>query len=374
MLSTLCFLALPLVTPATVFQGPPPSPVGVDPVGLEEVQDRRLVTGRVRAARRALVAAREAGIVEEVLAREGAEVEAGDPLVVLDATLIEVELAINAAERVEAEAYLTEREARLRQAATDLAAVEELEQRGAANPKELGDARSTYAAMDALLAGARAALETNVARRVLLERRLADMRPVAPFAGTVVSRRVESGEWVQPGGALVELVATKELEAWLDVPQGLYAAVSATEGPFELSLDAGGTVRALSRRVLPEVTAGARTFTLVAALEADPSLAPGMTLTAQLPTGGLREALTVHRDAVLRNEVGAYVYMAVPGGEGAPHQAVFAPVELLFFTGERAAVRSPVLQPGALVVTEGNERLYPTAPITPMASEQGEQR
>jgi hypothetical protein len=115
------------------------------------------------------------------------------------------------------------------------------------------------------------------------------------------------------------------------------------------------------------VAQGARTFPLIAELAPDQRLAPGMTLTAQLPTGGLREALTVHRDAVLRNEVGAYVYVATPGGDdaGGAYQASFAPVAVLFYSGQRAAVRSPALQPGALVVIAGNERLYPSAPVIP---------
>jgi hypothetical protein len=123
----------------------------------------------------------------------------------------------------------------------------------------------------------------------------------------------------------------------------------------------------VASRAVPDVAQGARTFPLIVELAPDERLAPGMTLTAQLPTGGLREALTVHRDAVLRNEVGAYVYVATPGGDdaGGAYQASFAPVELLFYSGQRAAVRSPALQPGALVVIEGNERLYPSAPVIP---------
>lgn len=344
-------------------QGPPASPVRVDPVSLETVQEHRLVTGRVRAARRSTLAAREAGLVAAVHVREGASVEQGAALVELDGALLEAELAVIAAERTEAEALIAEREARERQAAADVAALVELFERGAAGPKELADARSVAAAQSALVAGARAALETNAARRSLLEQRLADLAPRAPFAGRVVARHVELGQWVPVGGALFELVSDELFEAWLDVPQELYASASRVRGGFDLSLDAGGDVRAVAARAVPDVAAGARTFPLVVELAPDPALAPGLTLTADLPTGGEREALTVHRDAILRNEVGAYVYLAVPGPDGAGHVATFAPVEVLFLSGDRAVVSSPMLQPGALAVVEGNERLFPTQPV-----------
>jgi multidrug efflux pump subunit AcrA (membrane-fusion protein) len=44
------------------------------------------------------------------------------------------------------------------------------------------------------------------------------------------------------------------------------------------------------------------------------------------------------------------------------------PVEVLFYTGERVAVRAGRLEPGELVVVEGNERLYPSAPVAPIES------
>jgi hypothetical protein len=130
----------------------------------------------------------------------------------------------------------------------------------------------------------------------------------------------------------MEVVSDEHHEAWLDVPQELYASSAGLDGGFTLRLDAGGEVRAVASRAVPDVAQGARTFPLIVELAPDERLAPGMTLTAQLPTGGLREALTVHRDAVLRNEVGAYVYVATPGGDdaGGAYQASFAPVELLF--------------------------------------------
>ncbi len=96
-------------------------------------------------------------------------------------------------------------------------------------------------------------------------------------------------------------------------------------------------------------------------------LAPGMSLTAWVPTGKTAKRLTVDKDAVLRNETGtAYVYVARrQGPQSSSTPAVATPVNIkeLFPVGRRVVVESRNLQDGDLVVIEGNERLFPGMPI-----------
>jgi multidrug efflux pump subunit AcrA (membrane-fusion protein) len=75
--------------------------------------------------------------------------------------------------------------------------------------------------------------------------------------------------------------------------------------------------------------------------------------------------LTVSGDAVLRNDIGAYVYVARGGGLGTPGTATPANVQVRFPVADRIVVESSALQPGDLVVVEGNERLFPGAPVIP---------
>ena len=90
-----------------------------------------------------------------------------------------------------------------------------------------------------------------------------------------------------------------------------------------------------------------------------------MSVTATVPTGAEADHLTVSRDAILRSATGPYLYVAAGGGDGKPAAAVMVPVEVLFSVGDRAAVRGRDLAAGALVVVEGNERLFPGAPLLP---------
>ena len=90
-----------------------------------------------------------------------------------------------------------------------------------------------------------------------------------------------------------------------------------------------------------------------------------MSVAAVVPTGSEGDHLTVSRDAILRGPTGPFLYVAEGGGEGRPAAAAMVPVEVLFSVGDRAAVRGHDLAAGALAVVEGNERLFPGAPVLP---------
>lgn len=368
-LALFCFLlaATPLALAASA-QGPPAA-VRVDAVQSETLTNRRPVTGDLRAANRGLVATREKGLVVQLSVQAGQRVESGAVLAQLDATQLELDLEVRHAERAPAEATVRERRADLERAENDLASLETLVERKAANPKELVDARSAVAAATARLSAGEALLIVIDAQTRKLQQRIADMTIRAPFGGTVVSKLTEVGEWVAEGSPVVELLSTDELEVWLEVPQDLFAATTASQHPIEIRVGAEGAGFALtSYRVIPDVDVRGRAFRIVGEASKELPLAAGMSVTASVPTGEQREMLTVHRDAILRNQVGAFVYGVIPGGEGQPSKAAPMDVEVLFQTPTRAVVRSSSLRPGMQVVIEGNERLYPMAPIQPIVA------
>ena len=82
---------------------------------------------------------------------------------------------------------------------------------------------------------------------------------------------------------------------------------------------------------------------------------PGMSVVGLAPTGEDVDVLTVHKDAILRDNAGAYVFY------DAGSTAMAARVTELFPIGDFMAIRSAGVQPGTMVVVEGNERLYPGA-------------
>ena len=355
-------LTAALVAPA-VAQMSGPAAVIVEAVRLESVQQQRRVTGELRAVRRSRVATKEAGLVIDLPVREGMRVRTGDVLAGLDCGVLDLDLR-RAEANAEAAAGITEeRLATLAWREKELELYRKSAQRGAANVKEVLDAESLFAIASARARQAARLVDVARARVDLLKKRLADMTVTAPFDGVVLARLAELGEWVDYGDALVELVSAGEIEAWLDIPQRYFKVVNERQVQITLTLDASGHSATVDQmRIIPQVDPRSRSFIVIVTLDdLKGQLTPGMSLSAWVPTEGRSDQLTVSNDAVLRNDIGAYVYVARTGDSGA--SAVPVTVQVRFPTGDRVVVDSPDLKPGDLVVVEGNERLFPGAPI-----------
>lgn len=341
-----------------------PSPVHADPARLETIEQRRMVTGELRALRRSLVAVEEPGIVRELGAREGHPVREGEVLAQLDASRLEIELETVQRELAQAEAAIEEERALADYWSAEVAAMEDAKSRGASNESELRNARAQERVASARVARAGTSVEVVRSRAALLRKRIDDMTVRAPFDGVVVRRDAEAGMWMGEGDTLLELVATGTLEVWLDVPQRLLAVVSRAGLEVSARSDATGEETTVEgARVVPDVNRTTRTFQVVGRLKnEDGAWAAGSSVVGFVPTGEPGELLTISRDAVLRNEAGAFVYVARPGEEGA-WSAAPAMIEVLYQAGQRLAIRPGAIQAGDLVITEGAERLFPMSPV-----------
>ena len=358
---TFCALALSLEA-----QGPP-SPVRVVEVRSEEIQERRKVTGEIRSHRRARIAAEESGWVIDLAVKAGQSVEKGDLLARLDSRKLELELEYAEAESLRVTSVVAERKNSAERAQADLDALTALSERGAANPKELRDAEFESRATLARESQARHELVALEARAALLRERIEDTEIRAPWGGRVIAKLTEVGQWLATGDQVVELVSMTELEAWLLVPQQYFGVLETSALNIELRIDATGTtIFSKSFRSVPLVDARGRNFYVVVDLVQDGGLAAGMSVTAWVPTGDRAPSLLVPRSAILRGETGSFVYVAMPGAEGQPGMAMLTPVVVTYSVGDEAVVQSHALRAGIQVVTEGNERLYPRAPIIAM--------
>ncbi len=361
LLATAAFLA----PTASSQQGP--VGVRVAPVLRESVQELRLVVGGIRPVRRSLVASEEDGRVTELLVREGQAVTAGEVLCRLDATRLVLEREVLSAQEAEQVALLEMARLEAEQAERDARTLEDLSGRAAANPKELADARTAEQVTRSVIAQRERQLARVRASLSLLGERLEDLEIRAPFAGVVVAKRTDVGQWLSAGDPVVSMVS-RELEAWLNVPQALYGPMVAHAGAVVVTVDAVGcTVELDSFRIVPDVDAAGRSFSVAAPLpaaEGTERVAAGMSVTAWVPTDARADRLTLPVDALQRNEVGTFVYVAAGGGEGPP-VATPVIVEVDFERDGRAVLRGDVPAEGALVVVEGNERLMPMTPLAP---------
>lgn len=345
--------------------GPPPAPVRVDVVKEEEVQSMRLVTGDLRAVKQARVATRQQGVVTELLVTEGQRVIKGDVLAKQDSSRLELELAQVLADEQAALATIEERKADLEWRQDDLALLIESRSGGAGSPKELLDARAEVRRATARLDQAERQLAVIRARKAIIEKNLDDTVTTAPFDGVVIARHVELGEWASEGAAVIDLLSTGAIEAWINVPQREYDNVIANPLPVPLRLESTGEIiEVAGARILPSVDPRARTFTLILTLDKlERVVAPGMSAVAWVPTSERERRLTVAKQAVQYTDAGAILYVVREG----PGGLIASPVrvDIRFPLTDRFVVQSPDLRPGDRVVVEGNERLFPGSPIAP---------
>ncbi len=340
--------------------GPPPAAVRVDPVREETVERMREVTGEVRAVQQADVASQERGLVVELNVEIGDEIEAGHVIARLRDNRRRLDVARLQAVVASNEALVAERAAQVGKAARDLERLAELRSRSGASQNEVDDAETALAEAQARQAQAQADLESSRVELSTAETRLDDMVIEAPFAGSVVSKMTEVGQWISEGDTVVELLSYDTVDVFLDVPERFLEPLRQANRPVQLSMDAlEEEIEAPVATVIAQGDRLARTFPVRVRLENPAhSIRPGMSVQGLVPTGEPMVALTVHKDAVMRSDVGVFVYF---NNEGA---AAVAPIEPLFAQGERIVVRSPLLAAGVELIIEGNERVFPTQPLT----------
>lgn len=351
---------------AAAQDGPPPARVRVDAALMQTVEPMRRVTGELVPARRSSVASERDGQVIEVLVDRGDTVGAGQVIARIDDTRARIELDRAQAALQAAQALVAVREAEGMRAERDLSRTREMQRDNAVFSTEVEDRETDAAAAEARLRQARAEVAAAEATVADAQRAVDDMTIVAPYAGQVVAKLTEVGQWVREGDGVVEVIEVSPIDAWLDVPEQFLGALRSESGPTvqivsqATALTGEGKVSA----ILAQGDALGRKFPVrVRIANEDGVFLPGMSITGVVPTGGSEQALTIHKDAVLRNTAGAYVYFDAGG------VAAVAPVEIQYAVGDRFVIRSPMIRQGTALVVEGNERMFPGQPLLVIGSE-----
>ncbi len=339
--------------------GPPATSVRLAEVKQESLAQLREVTGEVRALRRSLLAAQEAGLVLELLADEGQRVEKNAVLVRLDDAIALIDEAKERAAVDAAKAIVSEREADAALAARERERIEGMASRGSANVSEVDEKKTRESTTIARAAEAKANLALVSAQLARATQKRERMTIRAPFTGRIVKKRTEVGQWADAGTEVLDLIALDEIEVRLSVPETLIGNISSGDGDIRIRVSALGLdVVGKLLAIVPDADPLSRAFPVrVVVKNDDERLRPGMSVTGLLPSGAKETVLTLPKDAVLRDDAGEYVYMNA-GGSAAP-----ARVKTLFAIGDQVAVRSAALTAGAKVVVGGNERLFPGMPI-----------
>jgi RND family efflux transporter MFP subunit len=341
-----CLLLYALAAlPAVALAQAPAPPVTVGRAERSAIVQEVPVTGTVASPNVSRISAEVAGRVAEMAVDVGDRVEAGDRLARLDPELARLALERARAATREAAAALADAQRRLRDA-------DRLSSQNAL-------ARTTLESLRAEVDGAEAALARFRAEERRQAALLARHEIGAPFAGAISRKLAATGEWVEPGTPLVELVSTHELRIDFQVPQEHYTGVAAGDR-VDVVLDSG-SARSFAGHVasvVPQSDPGARTFLVVVRLDdPDAPIIPGMSARARLRLGTGREGVVVPRDALLRHPDGRTTVWVLSGSaEGARATVSERRVDLgRAFDGRVEVVEG--LEAGESVVLRGNEGL-----------------
>ncbi len=337
----------------------PPAVVSVDEVRMEAMAQTVPVIGRLVARRSGEVAARTAGPVAALHVEVGDRVETGDAIAVLDTVRLRAERDRLAAIVNQAQAQLERMTAQAALHRQELRRLEGLRDSAAFSQGRYEDAKQEVIIAESAIGTADATRVSAAASLSLAQIDLSWATIQAPYPGVITKVHTEVGAWLAVGQPVVSLLNDLDLEVEADVPSSRVAAL--IDGTaVALVLDDGSEHMAAVRTVVPEENALTRTrqvrFTPHFGPVSKP-LAVNQSATVLIPAGAERQVLTVHKDAIVRNQGQAFVYVASEG------TAQIRPVQLGAAVGGRFEVLGG-LGPGEPVVVRGNERLQPGQAIT----------
>jgi RND family efflux transporter MFP subunit len=343
-------------------KAPPPVPVKVATV---RVQDQALslsAVGQVQAARQAVVKSRIDGLLTEVNFTEGQQVRQGQHLARLDDRSLRAQVA-------QVEAELRRLQAQLALAQLDLQRYQDLAAQSAVSTQQRDQQQAQVAQLQAQVQSQQASLrqiQTQLSYTVI----------TAPFSGRVGLRLVDVGNIVRPLDAqgIVTLAQTEPLMVVFSVPQtrlsDVREAIAQPQGAaVSVAEREGGPALAKGRLRSADNAVDAGTGSLKLKAELAPSqergarLWPGQFVTVQLDTGAIAGALTVPATAVQRGLKGPFVWR-VAKADGSP-QAQMVPVQPRWQSDTWVVVapHADGLKPGDQVVVDGQSRLKPKAMV-----------
>ncbi len=301
------------------------------------------LSGSVISPRVAKLSTEVSGIVEAMNVEIGDRVKAGDVILRLNSELDELSLAAARAMTEQATQELEDTKRRLSDA-------EALAKQQTVSANELKSLSAEVRIDGATVQRFRAEQQGQAA---LLRRHTLN----APFTGVISRKLVEQGEWIQPGDAVVELVAITGLRVDFQVPQSVFAKLDNTT-EINIKLDAlpGQTLTGNIETVIPVSDPTTRTFLIRVALS-DPKvkLMAGMSASAVLRLKTGTKGVVVPRDALMRYPDGRVTVWVVKQHSDNTSVSEQQVQTGLSFNGKVTITSG--LTPDTIVVVQGNESL-----------------
>ena len=409
---TCCLLG----TVAPLFASDDATPVRTAKVRSGVASWGKAFVGSVEPARRSVVGTAVAGRIAESFVEPGDAVEANEKLSQLRLVAIQISLAsakadLDVATQRLAESVAGPRKEELRRlearakgakalvvnAQKRFERLSSLSERGASARRELDEATSAKESAEQNLIAAQAELEQaqagtrkeqlaqSRAMRAKAEEMLNQIQDQldehtirAPFAGYLVKRLAEKGEWVAVGQPVAEIVELNPVEVRVAVPEehvGTLAENQEVRGIVDAISGKDGKRRELVGRVfriIPDADSRSRSFPVRIRIDntesnGQPLLKPGMLARVFLPVGKKEKVLLLPQDALVLDRNRTFVF-AVDRSVQPP---VVTRIEVETGPTKDALIQVKPrgrhsLSEGSEVVIEGNERLATGQAVSPL--------
>ncbi|MBA4107390.1 MAG: efflux transporter periplasmic adaptor subunit [Pirellula sp.] len=346
--------------PNEYVQPPPPAVTVAQPVEREVVNQLEF-TGNTRATEAVDVRARVNGYLQKIDFADGADVNAGDVLFVIEPAPFEA--ALDAAK-----AALQKAEATLSLANADLARTQPLVQRGASTEQELDVKKADVATAKADVASAKAAL-------VQAELNLSYTQVKSPISGRVSRHMVDIGNLVQAEQTMLTRVeAFDPIHAYFAISESdVLALMASTPGTSAASLKENpptiyvgltgengypheGKLDFAEAGIDPQSGTQMRRGIFP---NSDKSLVPGMFVRVRLPVGSPAPGLMVPDRAIAMDQSGEYV-LVVNDKDTVERR----PVKLGLRVANMRVVNEGI-QASDWIVINGLQRARPGTPVKP---------
>jgi RND family efflux transporter MFP subunit len=325
-------------------QGPPPAPVKVGKASKQAIAPTMSATGTVVSRNDARIAAETPGRLVWV-AEPGTYIERGGVIARVDDAALKLRLRDN-------DATVARLEANRKYLDSQVARFQRLIEQKIASQAQLDEATAQRDMT---------AQEINQAR-VARDQTLHDLdraRVTAPFAGQVVERLRQPGEFVAEGGEVARLVDTRHIEVRAQAPM-LVASFVAKGREVKVVDRANREIRSPVRAVIPVGDERSRQMEVRIALP-DGIWPIGSPVNVELPTSQPVNVVAVPRDAVILRQNEAYILRVTSGSK-----VERVPVSTGVGSGGLVEVKGSV-SAGDRVIVRGGERLQPGESVSIIA-------
>lgn len=314
--------------------GPPPAIVTLAKIEKLALTPNFTAPGDIVANRDSIVAAEVAGRIKSTL-NIGARVRRGTVIAVIDDRTARLA-------RDQARAEVARLQSDLTYQNRLVGRLQQLLKEEAESEASLDEAISARDQTRARLAAAKVAMETA-------EVDLGRTRIRAPFAGQLVERRIEVGEYATPGREIGRIVGRQGSEARVRVPIAVAGSLSNGQ---EVTILADGERRSSRVRTVIETGDEVSRTVEVRAPMGSHNLKMGSAISITVPTGVERDVMTAPRDALVLRDSGIFVYVIHPKDKTAKR----VDVEVGEPAGDRVAISGQIAV-GDMIVVRGGERL-----------------